>query len=220
MDSQKWWKGWTWAWWYMIPAWPEPCKDVRRVWKRLWRHRHPLRMYWRPKLRDINHLQSYSVDSFATLSKCSNLRHLDLPSVAGTFDLNFFLNSIKNLTKLKCLHFPISFTVKRKKIPERLPSEPINLLVPHNLGSNSLKVMSNFPISLTHLGIGIVPFLTVPLVNLVLQKPGPQLKSLEAKHTRRFIVKYSLDHILRYLPVLRRLSIPAEQMSADFFTCS
>lgn len=80
--------------------------------------------------------------------------------------------------------------------------------------------MSNFPTSLTHLGIGILPFLPVPLVNLVLQKLGPQLEYLEAKNTRRFIGKYSLDHILRYLPVIRRLSIPTEQMSAEFFTCS
>ena len=105
-------------------------------------------------------------------------------------------------------------------MPEHLPSEPINLLIPDNLGSDSMKVMFNFPVSLTHLGIGILPFLTVPLVNFVLQNLGPQLKSLEAKHTRRFIGKYSLDYILRYLPVIRRLNFSAEQMSAKFFTYS
>lgn len=94
------------------------------------------------------------------------------------------------------------------------------LHIPGNLHEDSLEFMSNFPPSLTHLGIGNNPRLTVPLLHFLLQKLGFQLESLEIQHSWILFGEYSLDEILPYLPVLRRLRIPAEHISAGFFKCA
>lgn len=94
------------------------------------------------------------------------------------------------------------------------------LHIPGSFSRDSLEFMSDFPSSLTHLGIGDCSPLIAPMVHLLLQKLGPQLESLEIQKSKIVPGEYSLDEVLHFLPVLRRLSIPAEHISAGFFTCA
>lgn len=93
------------------------------------------------------------------------------------------------------------------------------LHIPGNLGDDSVHFLSNFPSSLTHLGIGNCSHQFSPSVHLSLVNLGPQLESLEIHRSRIISGESSFDKILVYLPVLRRLSIPAAYISAEFFTC-
>ncbi|MCJ1428048.1 hypothetical protein MMC29_005955 [Sticta canariensis] len=165
---------------------------------------------------------SFAVNSFAALSKCTNLRRLDLSFIDYTLDLYSLLNSIKNLDKLEYLNYPLSCTPKNIKIGEHPPSWPMNLRelhIPGNLGDDSLHFLFNFPSSLTRLGIGNCSRLFSPSVHLLLLNLGPQLESLDIQRSRTNFGDSSFDEILVYLPVLRRLSIPAAYISAGFFTC-
>lgn len=180
-------------------------------------------MYNRSKPPCISHLQSYSINSFAALSKCTNLRHLDLSFIAYTLDLDSFMSSIKHLDKLERLHFPPSCRLNSKKPSDYLPSWPMNLRelhIPGNLGEDYQDFMINFPPSLTHVTIGNCPHLIVPLVLFLMLSLGHQLESLEIKQSKILLGKYSLNELLPYLPVLRRLSIPAEHINTEFFTCA
>lgn len=171
----------------------------------------------------INYLQPYRINSFAALSKCTNLRRLDLSSIAYTLDLDSFMNSIKRLDKLDCLYYPRSCTLNNNRKLKHLASWPMNLRelhIPGNLGEDSLEFISNFPPSLTHLSIGYCPRLIILSVHSLLQKLGPQLKTLEIKHSRIISGAYSLGEVLPYLPVLRRLSIPGEHIIPGFFNCA
>lgn len=94
------------------------------------------------------------------------------------------------------------------------------LHIPGSFSTDSLEFMSDFPSSLTHLGIRDFSPLIAPMVRLLLQKLGPQLESLEIQKSKIVPGEYSLDEVLHVLPVLRRLSIPAEHISAGFFTCA
>lgn len=164
----------------------------------------------------------HSVNSFAALSKCTNLRRLDLSFIDYSLDLYSLLNSIKNLDRLEYLNYPLSCINKKTKAGEHPPSWPTNLRelhIPGNLGDDSLHFISNFPSSLTHLCVGNCSRLFSPSVHLLLLKLGPQLESLEIQRSRIIFGESSFDEILVYLPVLRRLSIPAEYISAGFFTC-
>ncbi|MCJ1269660.1 hypothetical protein MMC22_009552 [Lobaria immixta] len=162
----------------------------------------------------------FAINSFAALSKCTNLRRLDLSSIAYTLDLNSFFNSIKGLDKLEFLYYPPSCRLnKMSEHPSSWPKNLRELRIPGNLHEDSLEFMSSFPPSLRHLGIESCPRLIVSMVYFLLQKLGSQLESLEIKYSRTMFGEGSLDHILFYLPVLRRLSIPAEGITAVFFTC-
>lgn len=103
--------------------------------------------------------------------------------------------------------------------PSSWPRNLRELRIPGNLHEDSLEFMSSFPPSLRHLGIESCPRLIVSMVYFLLQKLGPQLESLEIKYSRTMFGEGSLNRVLLYLPVLRRLSIPAEGITARFFTC-
>ena len=135
-------------------------------------------------------------------------------------DLYSLLNSIKNHDRLEYLNYPLSCIPKKRKSREH-PSWPRNLRELHiagNLGDDSLEFLSKFPSSLTHLGIGNCSRLFSPSVFLLLLNLGPQLESLEIHRSRLTFGQFSFDEILIYLPMLRRLSIPAEYISCGFFT--
>ncbi|MCJ1469284.1 hypothetical protein MMC07_007917 [Pseudocyphellaria aurata] len=167
---------------------------------------------------------SFAINSFAALSKCTNLRRLDLSSIAYTLDLDSFMHSIKRLDKLDCLYYPRSCTLNNNRTLKHLASWPINLRelhIPGNLGEDSLEFISNFPQSLTSLSIGNCPRLIIRSIYFLLHILGPQLTSLEIKHSRIISGEYSLGELLPYLPILRRLSIPGEHISSPkFFDCA
>ena len=168
-----------------------------------------------------SHLQSHSIDSFAALSKCTNLCRLDLSFIAYSLDLDLFLNSIKNLDRLKCLHYPPSCRLNTNKSLNPPPPWPMNLLevhIPGNFCKDNLDFISNFPPSLTHLVIQRGSPLIESVVRFLLQKLGTQLESLEIIPQMTLLAGDFLDEVLVFSPVLRRLSLPAKYISVKFFT--
>lgn len=165
--------------------------------------------------------QSYSVltkdsiNSLAPLSKCSNLRYLNLSWISGAIDLAAFFSSISKLDKLECLYFPRSCQ-NGTGAGQRTGLWPPNLRELHisgYLGQDSLSFFSNYPPSLNKLCIESNHRLPLICTIHLLTSLGPQLNTLVIGNPMKGFLLFDMADLLYDLPVIRVLSIPADCVS-------
>lgn len=130
-------------------------------------------------------------------------------------DLSAFFSSISKLDKLECLYFPRSSQVVTGA-GQRTGLWPPNLRELHisgYLGQECLSFFSNYPPSLTKLCIESNHRLPLICAVHLLASLGSQLDKLEIGNPIKGFMLFDMADLLRDLPVIRVLSIPADCVS-------
>ncbi|KAM0798385.1 hypothetical protein BDR22DRAFT_384004 [Usnea florida] len=124
---------------------------------------------------------SFAVNCLAALSKCSNLRHLDLSLVSEALSMIDLLRSTSLLPKLESLHLPRSSAHDASKDPMTCtwPVALQELYISGGIHDEALVSLGSLPPSLSHLRIGNCPHLSIVSIGNLLQTKGLQLQHLE-----------------------------------------
>lgn len=130
-------------------------------------------------------------------------------------DLSAFFSSISRLDKLECLYFPRSCQAGNCAA-QRTGLWPPNLRELHISGyldQEYLSFFSNYPPSLNKLCIESNHRLQLICTIHLLTTLGPQLNTLKIGNPMKGFMLFDLADLLRELPVIHVLSIPADCVS-------
>ncbi|KAF2090330.1 hypothetical protein K490DRAFT_63209 [Saccharata proteae CBS 121410] len=166
---------------------------------------------------------SFGINCFAGLSKCANLRSLNLALVSGAISLYDLARVVKQLPKLEVMYFPRSSTEKEwfKANMFEWPA-----LVELHLGGglhpqfiysfgDATTGQSFMPSTLTTLSLTHCPRLDDAAVGALLGWVGPNLKSLTIEDMRQLSMS-ALDGILVVCSNLTFLRISLDYITIDF----
>ncbi|KAI1007512.1 hypothetical protein K3495_g721 [Podosphaera aphanis] len=163
---------------------------------------------------------SFSVNSFAALSKCKKLRYLDLSLVSASISTRRLFQAIQSLPELESLYFPRcssndqEITTESYVWPPRLRS----LYIAGGVDDQFLiSQLSGVPRSLSRLSIRHCPQVTVSTIVFILSKLGKQLRRLTICHPMPQISRGKLDNILNFCPSLHTLRVSADYISDELF---
>jgi len=164
-----------------------------------------------------------SVNCLAALSKCTNLRHLDLSLISESLPLRDFLHAIAPLKNLTSLRFPRSSSSHTSELtrsqPHSWPPNLENLHLSGRIHDTSISlIISSLPTTLTHLTIEHCPTLSRLFIWQILPTLAEGLTHLRISYQMPRLYRGSLDEILFHLPNLRVFSIAADYISRRFFT--
>lgn len=143
--------------------------------------------------------------------------------MSESIDLSTFFRSISNLSKLKSIHMPRAACCHEKTKSALWPPKLSELNITGDLRSEFLPYCCNLPSSLTSLAIHnyqLPANFTATFVYPALDLLGHQLRSLAISGTAPVLHEANFDDILEKLPVIHRLSIPADLISNNFFKCA
>lgn len=126
-------------------------------------------------------IDSNRVNCLAALSKCSNLRRLNLSFVSESIAMSDLLRSTSTLLKLESLHLPRSSAhdSSRDVLIYSWPSKLRELHISGGLHDESALGLSTLPRSLSYLSIGNCPHLSMLFISPLLKQIGSQLQYLE-----------------------------------------
>ncbi|KAL3420375.1 hypothetical protein PVAG01_08874 [Phlyctema vagabunda] len=161
---------------------------------------------------------SFAVNSFAPLSKCTKLRHLDLSLVASGISNRLLFQTISHLENLETLFFPRSASHDADRSVARYAWPP-RLKVLHLAGGVDDYFLQTHlvhaPKSLERLSIQHCPQVHAPALLFMLEVLGPQLKHLTVRHPMSKLPPSCLDFVFTLCP-----SLIAFRISADYITDS
>lgn len=155
---------------------------------------------------------SFAVNCLPALSKCQDLRVLNLSLVSGTsIPFPRLKKAIRNLSKLSVLHLPLSMSVTHTDSVDQWPPE-LGLMTIG--GSLDPKVTRTFewPPSITHLNIRKCTDLSMNALESVLQNEQLRvcLRTLVLENSNEGMGTGQVSDVLYTLPSLFRLRIPAD----------
>ena len=166
---------------------------------------------------------SFAINSFAALSKCTKLRHLDLSLISASISNKLLFQTLKSLRDLETLFFPRSSS-HDQEYTETAYSWPPKLKSLHLAGgidSNFLlKHLVNAPPSLQRLSIQHCSQVYPSSLLSTLRELGPQLQHLTIRHPMLQFWVGSLDFVLDTCPCLTALRISADFISDKMFSSS
>lgn len=139
--------------------------------------------------------------------------------MSESLDLVPFSTAISKLDKLQTLHFPRSLGAINWKT-ESLSSWPMNLCELHlsgNLTDNLGPYLADCPPALTNLSLHDCPCVDQLFLDYLFHTLGSQLLTLEITHHLKQVKASDFAIFLSNLPLLRRLSLPAENLTQHFF---
>jgi hypothetical protein len=159
---------------------------------------------------------SFAINSFAALSRCTKLRHLDLSLTSASISNKLLFQTLKSLRELETLFFPRSSSHDQDQEETAYPWPP-RLKALHLAGGINdnflLKHLINAPPSLQRLSIQHCPQVHAFPIMSILQTLGPQLQHLTIRHPMPQLYVGALNGILEICP-----SLTALRISADFVT--
>ena len=166
-------------------------------------------------------MATFSPHCFPALSKCTQLRILDLSLVAEQPPLPDLFKTISHLDNLHTLRLPRSsgFGVHHKPSSFTWPPNLHELCLSGGIDAHFLHGIVSFPPTLRHLAIENCPSAKTHAVTHLLRKivrPLPNLESLRIAHMPR-ISRYALDNVLLFLPQLKSLSVSTDYVSDAVF---
>ena len=166
-------------------------------------------------------MATFSAHCFPALSKCAQLRLLDLSLVAESPPLPDLFRTISHLQSLHTLRLPRSsgFGVHHKPSSFSWPANLRDLCLSGGIDAHFLHGIVSFPHTLRHLTIERCPNAKSHAVTHLLKKavrPLPQLDSLKIAHMPR-ISRYALDGVLSWVPQLKHLSVSVDYVSGALF---
>ncbi|GFF45581.1 F-box protein YDR306C [Aspergillus udagawae] len=162
---------------------------------------------------------SFAVNSLPALSKCTNLRHLDLSLVADPIPFPNLKKAFSRLPRLRTLRLPRSTNLD---VPDSSRTEWPPLL--HKLqlsGQFSATTIPSFswPPALTSLTLKNCTDLSVTSIACLLSSPqlSETLKHLTISYANRRLEPGSINAVTAFLPGLTFLSVPGDMVDETFF---
>lgn len=163
---------------------------------------------------------SFAVNCLAALSKCSNLRHLDLSFVSESISMTDLLRSTSLLSKLESLHLPRSSAQDKSRdlMICKWPATLRELHISGGVHDEALVSLSTLPPSLSSLHIGNCPHLSMVSIGTILQNKGSQLLHLEIVAPVPALARdhKPLSGYMEYVPNLLHLKISLDFVSRSF----
>lgn len=164
---------------------------------------------------------SFAINSFAALSKCTKLRHLDLSLISASISNKLLFQTLKSLQQLETLFFPRSSS-HNQEYTETAYSWPPRLKALHLAGGIDSHFQRNHlvnaPPSLQRLSIQHCSQVYAPSLVNTLQTLGPQLQHLTIRHPMQQFWVGVLDPVLYLCPSLTALRISADFISDNMFS--
>lgn len=164
---------------------------------------------------------SFAVNCLAALSKCSNLRRLDLSLVSEALSMIDLLRSTSLLPKLESLHLPRSSAHDASKdlMTCTWPATLRELHISGGIHDEALVSLGSLPPSLSRLRIGNCPHLSIFSIGNLLQTKGPQLQHLEIIAPIPALSRNptSLSDYMKHLPNLLYLKISLDFVWRSIF---
>ena len=162
-----------------------------------------------------------SINCLAALSKCTNLRLLDLSFLSESPALSDLLHSTASLPKLEILHLPRSsgHETGRTTSLYHWPNKLRELHISGGISDESVLLLPDLPQSVSSLCIGHCPRLSMLIICPLLEVSGPQLQYLEIVAPIPMLGVYTgvLDNVMEWAPNLRHLKISADFISERIF---
>ncbi|KAF7177229.1 hypothetical protein CNMCM7691_005051 [Aspergillus felis] len=162
---------------------------------------------------------SFAVNGLPALSKCTNLRHLDLSLVADSIPFLNLKKALSRLLRLRTLRLPRSTNLDA---PDSSRTEWPPLL--HKLqlsGHFSATTIPSFswPPALTSLTLKNCTDLSVTSIACLLSSPqlSETLKHLTISYANRGLEPGSINAVTALLPGLTFLSVPGDMVDETFF---
>ncbi|KAE8350805.1 hypothetical protein BDV28DRAFT_138438 [Aspergillus coremiiformis] len=162
---------------------------------------------------------TFSINSLPALSKCANLRHLDLALVHEAIPFTNLKQSISRLPKLVTLRLPQS-TILTDPESSKIPWPPSLQRLQISGRFNPLLIPTfTWPQSLTSLTLKNCSLLSLANLSSLLSSPqlGESLKRLTISGANRGLTLDSINAIPAFLPNLTFLSIPGDMVEESFF---
>ncbi|RDW77500.1 hypothetical protein BP6252_05553 [Coleophoma cylindrospora] len=163
---------------------------------------------------------SFAINSFAALSKCSRLRHLDLSLIASSISNKLLFQTIAHLQHLDTLYFPrsASHDPDRSIVPYTWPPQLRVLHLAGGIDDFFLRThLIHAPQSLQRLSIQHCPQVHAPDLLYMLEVLGAQLQHLTIRHPMSKLPPGSLDYIFTMCPSLVAVRVSADYISDTMF---
>lgn len=163
---------------------------------------------------------SFAINSFAALSKCTQLRHLDLSLISASIPPKLLFQTLLALEDLETLFFPRSSGPQADdaKEPYAWPQKLKALHLAGWIDSKFLRThITNVPPSLERLSIQHCPQVYAEPLLETLSVLGDRLKHLTVRHAMPQLQVGVLDHVLLLCPNLVALRISADYISSAMF---
>lgn len=162
---------------------------------------------------------SFAVNSLPALSKCTNLRHLDLSLVADPIAFPNLKKALSRLPRLRTLRVPRSTNLD---VPDSSRAEWPPLLHKLQLSGNfSATTIPSFswPPALTSLTLKNCTDLSVTSIACLFSSPqlSETLKHLTISYANRGLEPGSINAVTAFLPNLTYLSVPGDMVDETFF---
>ena len=163
---------------------------------------------------------SFAINSFAALSKCTQLRYLDLSLISASIPPKLLFQTLLALQNLEVLFFPRSSGPQTDDATEPYAWPP-KLKALHLAGWIDSKFLrthvTQAPVSLERLSIQHCPQVYSEALLEALSILGDRLKHLTIRHPMPKLQVGVLDHILLLCPNLLALRISADYISSALF---
>jgi hypothetical protein len=164
---------------------------------------------------------SFAINSFAALSKCTKLRHLDLSLISASISNKLLFQTLKSLQELETLFFPRSSSHDQEQtdVPYAWPPKLKVLHLAGGINDHFLpKQLTNAPLSLQRFSIQHCPQVYASSLLRTLETLGPQLQHLTIRHPMPQFWVGALDSVLDTCPSLIALRISADFVSQEMFS--
>jgi len=163
---------------------------------------------------------SFSINSFAALSKCTSLKYLNLSLMSASISIKLLFHALSSLAELETLFFPRTSSQDQDR-ETKAYSWPPKLKALHLAGGINdffLRVhVRNVPPTLETLSIQHCPQVYSASLQVFLEDVGPLLRRLTLRHPMTQLYQGALDHILSWCPNLLALRISTDFITDLFF---
>jgi hypothetical protein len=161
---------------------------------------------------------SFAINSFAALSKCTNLRYLDLQLISASISMKILFQTLRQMDRLHTLFLPRSSSHSQEHEAFSWPPELKALHLAGGVDDFFLRRhVTNVPACLDTLSIQSCPMVYTSALQETLAIVGPQLKNLTILHPMNRLQQGVLDHTLSWCNNLVKLRISADYITNFFF---
>lgn len=166
---------------------------------------------------------SFAVNCFAALSKCSNLRTLDLSLVCEAVNISDLSHTLAKLPVLRTLYFPRTSSDSDFFDASAIAWPPLDeLYLSGTVKSHFIKGLvkedsttSRLPTTLKNLSLAHCPSLTTSDLTALLRGVGHQLTTLTVENVRN-LRHTAMDRVLDLCPKLKSLRVSLDYVTFMF----
>ncbi|KFY69969.1 hypothetical protein V499_09582 [Pseudogymnoascus sp. VKM F-103] len=158
---------------------------------------------------------SFSINSFAALAKCKNLKFLNLSLMSASISIRVLFQTLKSLDKLETLFFPrTSNQDEGRESPYDWPPKLQALHIAGGVDDYFLRVhATNIPSSVERISIQHCSQIYTEALQEFLLTVGPQLRHLTLRHPLIKLPPGVLNGVLQWCPNLVALRISVDYVS-------